>query len=233
MAKQRHLRHAPIRAAVIHISLPIDEASTPAKLEEIVGGFTGYANLERLEYPWDEGITVQATSSRDDKHTVEVGRDSFSFTRLKPYVNWPTMKREALRLWRAYLKVRTPPHANRIALRYVNHLRLPFDMPLHPEEYVLGLPIPPKGWPRALSNLLSRLTLLDAERDLQANVIHTILDDPEENKMGFGFDIEAFKAGNDLPISATSVGKILDDLRDLKNEIFFNGLTERAIRMYE
>jgi uncharacterized protein (TIGR04255 family) len=235
MAERRHLKNAPIRAAVIEVSLPIDEGSTPAKLERLAKTFTGYGRLERIRYPWadDDDVSVRATSKQDDKHVVEVARDGFSFTRFKPYTEWAAVKKEALRLWRIYLKNRAPSHASRIAVRYINHLKLPFDLPLHPEQYILGLPLPPEGWPRALSNLLSRVTLFDSDRDLQVNVFHTLLDDPEENKMGFGFDIEAFKEGSALPVSAVAVGTVLDSLRDLKNEVFFKGLTERAVRMYE
>lgn len=133
-------------------------------------------------------------------------------------------------LWRQYVEVVKPAHVTRLGLRYINHLR--FHQPiLDLQEYLVGLSDLPAAWPQVVSNFLTRLTLFDDERGFSAHVTRALVEETNPDMVGVLFDIDVFQTIQ-LPPSRDEVWGTLELLRNLKNRIFFNGITERTVEMY-
>ena len=51
--------------------------------------------------------------------------DGFTFSKIAPYTTWGEVSSEALRLWKVYVEVAKPRQVSRVAVRYINRMRLP------------------------------------------------------------------------------------------------------------
>lgn len=246
MARQRHLRNAPIREAVIDIRLaPSPEVSIDAL--RALGGRNSevFGSAEDI---WQVGLgfefgpkEVKAThsdrqpngirlTSKDQKHVVQFRRDGFTFSRLPPYETWENMKAVALSLWGQYAETRNAGMVKRVAVRYINVLPLP--MPIQDfADFLTTPPEVPDRLPQILSNFFSRIVLPDSTIGAVA-VITRALDNVVEDKAQLIFDIDAFKEV-DLPASSPEIWSIFDALRDYKNRIFFESITERTAELFE
>lgn len=51
--------------------------------------------------------------------------DRFSFSKTRPYSEWPDVRNEASRLWQRFTAITRPTSVNRIGLRYINRIDIP------------------------------------------------------------------------------------------------------------
>jgi uncharacterized protein (TIGR04255 family) len=241
VAEPRHLPKAPIREAVIQIRTPLHPDIPVEALSALAHQLPEYPQVSQMvtrqlwidldSEPEEPPLGMVATTE-DGKQIVQYRKDGFSFTQLAPYGNWTAFKEEALRLWSPYQERFGALVAERVSTRYINHLHLIYPLPSNPAEFILGLPEPPDGWPHSVVSFLYRHTLIDFETEIFVNVTQFLLDETKEDQIGIAFDIEAFKAG-EIPLEPARLDAVLDGLRDMKNRIFFNGLTDRMIKLYE
>jgi uncharacterized protein (TIGR04255 family) len=67
---------------------------------------------------------------------------------------------------------------------------------------------------------------------MTANVMQVLEVGVETPAPSLLFDIDVYRTG-DFQVSATAMEEILSHLRDYKNEIFFESLTERFVEAFE
>jgi uncharacterized protein (TIGR04255 family) len=157
--------------------------------------------------------------------------DGFTFSKLRPYTTWEEVFGEARRLWSIYVQVAQPLQLSRLAVRYLNHLRLPAPADLG--AYLSAPPILPQPIPQRMREFLTRVVVDAPERNLSAILIQaseTPLDDPSTVQVLL--DIEAFREVA-LPAEDPSLSEIFEQLRALKTEVFYASVTERTVEMYE
>src|SRR5262249_32303051 len=117
---------------------------------------------------------------------------------------------------------------NRIALRYINRLELPFHRGDEFSRFLTAAPEVPPGAPQNVSEFLSRVVTHDGD---ESTVIITQQLGPAETASVVAIDIDAFKVGN-FSTNPNELGRILEQLRILKNQAFFSLLTEDAVKLY-
>ena len=246
MATVEHLRNAPIREALIDLRIPEQRDLDLSRLRALCKGLDSYPTLH--ESVWFQGM-VQLTPtgemlsgeperyingyraiSADERAVVQFRTDGFTFSRLHPYTSWEEIADEARRLWIRYVDVVNPRHVDRLGLRYINHLRFPHPI-LNIGDYIVGLPNIPRSWPQVISNFLFRTTLFDDANGLSANVTQALVEEPNPELIGVLFDIDVFREAEIRPADEDVWGT-MELLRDLKNRIFFDGVTERTVEMY-
>ncbi len=176
-----------------------------------------------------EPVGVRATS-RDEHWVVQLRRDGLTFSRLPPYPNWHEFSSRAKPFLSAFLAVTRPPYVERLALRYINHFRLPY--PADMNEYFIGLPVVPDTLPQFTSNMLSRVTIHDPDRDFTAHITQGLLDDLDPEKIAFILDIDVFQTAEFAPVEE-KLWETLEDLRGFKNQVFFELITERNAEAHE
>lgn len=165
-------------------------------------------------------------SSSDQQCVVQARRDGFSFSKLKPYESWDSLRREAHELWEHYREVARPSAVVRLGVRYINRIWLP------PVQVELG------DWftlhPEAPDHLVPmeefqvRIVTRHPDRpDMRALVTIATAPPDEQRGPSVVLDIDVFLATDLLP-SAPEIWPTLDDLRDYKNDVFFGIITHRT-----
>ncbi len=248
MARQRHLRNAPITEALIDIQVTPREGLTFAQLKSAIGALDfGYY----VKNPISEGTfssilasdgqpTTAAESvqvglrlhSADEKYVAQFRLAGFTLSRLRPYETWETLLEEARRLWAIYLKCLGPTHIVRVATRFINNLQLPLEPGASFQTYINKLIDVPEEAPQAVEAFFQRFRLVDIESG--ARVIVTLALDGLKAGVPAPviLDADAFIAKSFEPMGET-IWSVLEKLRDLKNRSFFATITEAAAELYE
>jgi uncharacterized protein (TIGR04255 family) len=246
MARERHLSKAPIREAVLDLRFPLSESVGLPVLRESLEALDDFREMHELrpgsatfrfsleggaQGSVEQGDAVGFRATTEDGLWVAQYRlDGLTFSRLHPYPHGDEFYRRGRRYVESLMTVARPTRVDRVALRYINHFRLP-----HPgsmDEYFVGLPSYPEPIPQFVSNLLTRATVHDPERDFTAHITHSLLDDLDPERMGFILDIDAFRTTEFAP-DVAQIGETFEALRVFKNKIFFGLITEANAELHE
>ena len=243
MPEPRRLKHAPIREAVVDIRVPPVPPSSLDALRELAKGLEYPVVHEAFEFLGQfnlgpQGMMAQGQQSRPSgfravsesrSQIVQFRLNGMAVSRLEPYESWEQLVAEAKQLWLAFREAAHPEGATRLGLRYINHVRVPYpgsDL----RDYFAGLPDLPKEWPQAVSSFLFRQTLHDDLTGAAVNITHALADDVDEDRIGVIFDIDAYREAS-FGVDDPELWGTFGDLRDLKNRIFFSGVTEATLSL--
>ena len=92
---------------------------------------------------------------------------------MEPYQDWKSIRDEAKRLWDIYSPIAGIEAISRIAVRYINALKIP--LPLSDfREYLTASPEVPEGLPQAVSDYLSRLVIHDPTLNVNCNLTQAL-----------------------------------------------------------
>jgi uncharacterized protein (TIGR04255 family) len=193
-------------------------------------GFTlnaGGASIARS----DHGLVGYRVDSADGQHVAQFRTDGFTFSRLPPYETFDQMRDQARRLWAIYSGCLKPENVTRLAVRYINVMELPmggFDF----REFLTAPPALPARLPQGFSSFLERIVFQDP-----ATAASVVLTQAFEGVAGDGrfpvtVDIDAFR-DRDFEPSDRQIWSYFDTLRELKNDVFFESITEKTARLYE
>lgn len=240
------LRNAPITEAVLDFRvahpagfdpLPALEALARDEAERYPQLWTQRAFEGRLTFQ-EEGVTADGGErdllgymirDREQRWVVQLQRGGLTVSRLRPYQTWDELFQEAWRLWSTYTQATQPESVNRLATRFLNHIKLPVNY--NTEEY-FKVPIHvPEGLPDVLVAFQYRY-VVDADNGLRANV--TLSTDPVEQGSDVSpvlFDIDCYRQEGFLP-DDPSIQTAFGNLRALKNRIFFESLTPRTLDLF-
>jgi uncharacterized protein (TIGR04255 family) len=245
MAKRReHLNKAPIVESIIDFRvIPRDGVSANdfnALRSEVGAAYSDASPMQSVEarFGVDHGKLLEPTAVqvpigiafKGQTQIAQFRIDGFTFNKLEPYTSWNEVFSEALRLWRIYVSAAKPLEISRVAVRYINRLRLPGPTELR--EYLEAAPtLPPPISPR-IQQYLTRIVIKDQERDASAIIIQALEPSLDKLTVPLLFDVDAFRDDADLNPDDELIEPTFEKLRDLKNEIFFASLTERTVEMY-
>ncbi len=243
-----HLSKAPIVEAVIdfRVKLPSDfklDAFQPLRTQ-LAKGYPGFEEQQIVQQMIKQepgsaaevstrfsGIHGYRLLSTDGKNVVQLRRDGFTFSRLNPYTNWDEVFAEAWRLWVLYVEASEPLEVSRIAVRYINRMLFPLPFS-NPEEYLKAPPMTAEGWPTEMSAFLSRVVMREAESNVSVNVIQALEPQvPGQSDDALIFDIDAYEDVS-LPSDDVTIRERFGKLREMKNRVFFKGLTTKAIDLF-
>jgi uncharacterized protein (TIGR04255 family) len=197
--------------------------------------WTGEVGISEDGHPYagapQGGVVGYLATSAHGNQVAQARVSGFSFSWLKPYRDWATMRDEARRLWDMYVSVAEPIAIERIALRYINRLELPLPFGDF-KEYVRTAPDIAPGLPQELSNFLMQLQIPCA--DERAIVILTeTIEKPigDARSLPFVLDIDAFRQERIVPTDLTLWDKF-EVLHTLKNRFFFESVTDKAKELF-
>jgi uncharacterized protein (TIGR04255 family) len=247
MAHARHLKRAPITEAIIDFRVAVPKEFDPARFltlkDQLGDHYPSIQEMRGAEAGIELGAGKLATHARDlgprgflfksadGLNIAQFRVDGFTLNRLKPYTSWEQVFPEARRLWKLYVERISPESVSRLALRYINHLRIPLPMEDF-SQYLTSPPVVPPDLPQAISRFLTRVALLDPESGLEANVTQVMEGGLDPNSVTVILDIDAYKVGEFDPHGADA-SQVLEVLHVFKNRIFFGSLTDLALREYE
>jgi len=247
MPLPRHLKNAPITEAIIDFRVqarPDFHAENFAALKASIG--TRFPNVvERRGFEAtfgmvkgkgqppavkELGLQGYFFKSEDGKTIAQFRVDGFTFNRLQPYTTWAELFPQAIDLWQLYSETAKPVIATRLALRYINRLPLPSGR-IEFETYLRTAPVVPPELPQNVSAFLTRITIHDAAQ-VSAHISQALEWDPQTQRPSVILDIDAFKEGEFAP-SDQAITDTFETLHSLKNNIFFNSVTDECLRQFE
>jgi uncharacterized protein (TIGR04255 family) len=170
--------------------------------------------------------------SADGAEAVLLRADGLSYARLSSYPGWNEFQDRFLRVWSLYVAIAAPIEISRIALRYVNDLRLPVDGHFDFERYLTSVPRAPQGLAPEVSDFLVQMTLPGGEAGQRVAVTQaTDTSARSDRELPVIVDIDAswertLPVDGDLPLR---LPEALAHLRALKNQAFFGLVTEELL----
>lgn len=240
------LRNAPITEALIDIRVKLPESITVETLDAVYGSISEKYPVRRERRQFESKIEIKGEaashspishdvigylySSSDGKQTVQYRLDGFTLNRLKPYESWERLRDETHELWLKYIDIAKPEFVTRVALRYINHLNIP--LPIRDfNEYLKAPPIVPEPLPQGISSFLTRVVLQEPSLGATAIIIQALeaIVDPEFAPIIL--DIDVFKQSQ-INIGDNAVWEILEKLRDFKNKVFFESITDKTKELF-
>jgi uncharacterized protein (TIGR04255 family) len=245
MARPReHLLKAPIAEAIIDFRVSRREQVSPdifSNLEESVGKhYAGKSQIRRFQgfFGINEGQLLDPTQTQVDlgwryqteSEVAQFRVDGFTFSKLEPYTTWEEVSAEAFRLWAIYRRLAEPVQVSRLAVRYINRMRLVGMADIG--EYLEAPPALPLLLPQRLREFLTRVYVDDDDSGASAIIVQALEPPVDPNAASLLLDIDAF-CQVALSPDDPSLPETFERLRGLKNAIFYASITEKTAEMYE
>lgn len=244
MVEQRHYSRAPITEAVIDVRLGFDGIShhcpAIADLDDLGNSFRDAYPSKRMLWAVQANIEADADGNStvnreaigisrrtaDARQIVQLRRDGFTFSRLKPYENWDRFRDEARRLWSSYRETVFPAQVKRIAVRYINR----FDLPLERSElkdYFNFYAEYPSELPQRMLDFLVRVTIPLDDISAAAHLTQALGPLEQLDVASIVFDIDVYREV-DVPQSEEAIWGYFETLRVKKNELFESCILQPA-----
>jgi uncharacterized protein (TIGR04255 family) len=245
MIEKRHLPHAPIKEALIDIQVAFPEKITVealnSKYARIADQYPKHETLQRGEFGLhnEDGqpttVTIGHTiagyrySSEDGLRVAQFRVDGFTFSQLEPYNTWEEMKEEAVKLWEVYVDAVSPDPITRVGTRYINILKLPLNTEL--KEYLEAPPTIPAGLNQELGSFLTRVDIHDPTIEARGFLTQA-LEGVHDDYAPIVLDIDVFVTKEFDP-KGDEFWQYLEQLRDFKNTVFFESITDKAAELFQ
>lgn len=247
VASQRQLKKAPVKEALIDIQFDssielsqVDDVANRAherypKKTDIWQTVFGIGQSEGGQNVTDNTLVGRRLESEDGRFVLLLRRNGLSVCRLAPYGDWDKLRDEALTCWSTLLDVSGLASVSRIAVRYINEIRIPLPIGDF-NEFLTCPPTVPAGLPQAISEFVSRVVIPDPSSQT-VSIITQALQGATFSAEGKPvapviLDIDVFRA-EVLPAEGGEIWALLDTLRGQKNKMFFEHLTEKALEMHQ
>lgn len=247
MVAVRHLTKAPAQEALIDIQF--GPAASMAAIDRFVsvaeGSFAQRSDLmHALVGLGNANVPPQSThsiigrrlDSVDPPHVLQCRTTGFTFSRLSPYGEWRDLREAAKGWWDKFAEIVNPEVVTRVAVRYVNSIDLPVPVTDF-GDYLVCPPRVPASLPQSISGFLSRIVMPDPENNCTTAITQALEGLPTLGggapKVAILLDIDVFRDTHIDRPSLHEVWTSLDVLRDQKNRVFFEHLTEKAMELFQ
>ena len=247
MARQQQLRNPPITEAILDIraKLPadIDLATLLSLHSKIAERYPNKQERRKLEgeIRLAENAQPEARStvevdgylfrSSDNKEIVQYRLDGFTVNRLKPYDTWEKFRDEAKRLWNLYVEAVAPEQITRIALRYINQMLIPGPI-INFDDYLAAGPTVPEKLPQNVSSFVTRVIIQDPQIKASAIITHAFDKIIEPDIVPIILDIDVLKVIQ-TGLNYEEMWEFFEALRNFKNSIFFESITDKAVKLFQ
>ena len=248
MYKHENFPRPPITEALIDIRVSAPEGISFDQLEQFAadvserfpnreerfhrqGGirFEKDAPVEVIEDKREKMGFLLFSESRDK--AVQARTDGFTLSKLKPYESWHALRDEARELWALYSELVAPGKVVRLAARYIN--RIEISLPISDfKDYILTVPEIAPEVPQGITEFFFRVIIPKPEIEAIA-IINATMQSPTENGKVLPYILDIDVARNAvIKPDSEKIWDMLEDIRNYKNEIFFNSITERTKKMF-
>lgn len=244
MVAPRHLDKAPITEALVDIRVKLGPETDLSTLESVYALFAKEYPEKRericveskFDFKTKESQTTSVVdgylcTSSDAKQVVQVRLEGFTFSRLKPYETWEDLRKEAHRLWQSYIRLASPELITRVALRYINRIEIALPV-LDFGDYLTAPPAIPQNLPQGLTSFLTRNVIREPSLDFMAIISQSLEPVGASSVVPVILDIDVFK---EVPyhVGAKEIWETIDQLREFKNKLFFESITDKIVELYK
>lgn len=249
LAVSKNLSNAPIKEALIDIQFQpaatlealdqfaqkiSDEYVKKSDLWEAVIGFKAEGGA--TESHSHQNVIGRRLESKDGLFVLQCRTLGFTLSRLNPYTNWDDVQSKLTKLWSMFCEGLGSHQISRIAVRYINELRLPLPITDF-DEYLTCSPQVPPNLPQGISGFLSQMTIPDGDKEC-TSVITQALEPPTQETYNNGsitiiLDIDVYRMVSINITNIDDVHSCLETLRNQKNLMFFSHITEKCVELYK
>jgi uncharacterized protein (TIGR04255 family) len=208
-------------------STPIWEAMFELKFSKEEGTQQGGGKQSAV------GVRLESSSP---PHVLQCRTNGFTFSRLSPYGRWEDLREATRKVWAEFIALAPAFVVTRIAVRYINEIKLP--LPIRDfSDYLTCPPEVPPTLPQAISAFLQRVVIPDQEHDCTSIITQALEDQAIIDEKGTFvvvlLDIDVFRMTQIESNNIEAVWSSLDTLRNQKNRMFFEHLTETTVEMFQ
>ncbi len=227
---------APILESLIHIGIHPPEGISSSVIahmhQHIDEKYPGCEEIQRTELKFGPGLPESSQaqvvgykySSSDGKQILQAQTDSFTFSRLAPYVGWEKLRDESQRLWVFYQELVAPVAVTQLAVRYINRLDLP--LPIRDiRDYLRTYPEISSDMPINLGSYLMQIQMPYPEQQATVILNQSLLEPNVPDCISIQLDI-AVASGQ--VFENEDYWAELEKLRTVKNEMFEACITNRT-----
>ena len=218
--------------AVLGERLPAEFDPKPTKVIQSDIGLKLDEELHATFQPGEYRVLGFRYDDKPGKQVVQFKTDGFSYHKLQPYISWDDLLTKVKGLWPSYRMVATPTVVNRIVLKYINRIEVPFDgeTELDLEKYFSTTPKLAEGLSYPMVDFFMRFGIVNEAN--KANGVVVMTSQPTANgNLPVIFDNEvSLHVGSD--INDDALWEKFEILRELKNEIFEKSLTEKTKELF-
>lgn len=179
--------------------------------------------------------------SEDGKDLVLLLKDGIVISRLALYEGWDDLQDKWKKSWSTYCKVKKPKQISRLGVRFINKIDIPSDGLIDLREYFTSesfLPIASEKKFYSVSHtcLFERDSKTSGGSVICRYQARSDESNTDSTHASFIIDIDVYKPepfGSQSDFQQLQLVEVLSELRDIKNEIFFESLTDKCKEMYK
>ena len=169
----------------------------------------------------------------DEKQLVQIRGQGYSFNRLAPYSSLDDYLPEIQRSWGLFVGIVKPVQIRLIRLRYINRIMLPMKGGIvQLDEYFKVAPHLPEEDRFTFIGFLNQHSAVETATGNQVNIVLTA-QPPVDEKIPVIFDNTVVAPRPGEPEDWPWILATINELRDLKNLIFREALTESCLDLFQ
>jgi uncharacterized protein (TIGR04255 family) len=185
------------------------------------------------QFTSSEGWQAHQYLTDDGKQLLQVRPNGFSFNRLALYSSLDGYLPEIERTWRLFVGLAHPLVCRSVRMRYINRIELPLaDGRADLEKFLTSPPRLADEQRLQLTGFFEQQTLVESATGHQAIVVRTS-QLPIADHLPMIFDITVMAPGDVEPSDWLAISGRITQLRNLKNLIFRNALTDRCLQLFQ
>lgn len=248
MAEYTHLNNAPVEEAILIFQCDASKVwDTQDVRENLASHFPDFGGVqEQRSFQGNlvmrPGKAPESTTSvsainayiihkHDRTAAVQIRRDGFGFSQLKPYPGWEQFIKDGLEYWKVYANWMRVSEPFNISIRFINRLSYPSEN-FKLLVYFENPPKKPENTDWRFSFFREHYSYVTPDKKFTINSIFS--NEPahiEAIKVDFFLDLTISLTAS-VPEVEEPLSDLLMEMRDLKNAAFFSKLTELGLEPY-
>jgi uncharacterized protein (TIGR04255 family) len=241
----RHYPNAPITEAVLDLRVaPRSNVKVEELSKVIAGDEVAYPTVEAMNAITGSMMVGPAASStntvtthigfvfrhKDGRYIHQARLDGFTFSELPKYSNWKELRDEAFKRWSQYRDIAKPAGVIRAALRYVNRIDVPEPL-TDIQSYLRTFPHISDELPQMTDGYFMQIGIPFNKIEGRATITEAIIQPQKPGFVSIVLDIDVYREYQS-PAPEDQVWSMLDQIRDIKNEIFEACLTNKTRELF-
>jgi len=246
MARSRHLSNAPIVEAVFDFKVKQKKSFETGRLTALADSLSnsfsepqeirpvGFIHLfkdkDATQGEPERALLGYKLITESTKNILQIRRDGFTYSRLKPYTDWDNLIGETQRYWNLYYEACAPEIITRSAIRYINHFIIPGNAALL-RQYLESPPDIPKGCSQNINRFVTQVTSMHSENTM-SNFIQVFESTGKPHESTIIMDIDVYQQKEVEPENE-DIWLVFGEFRKIRNNLFFGNITEQAVEIFQ